>query len=98
MQKDVSHKGLLVEELRKNIATLIEENNIAKDEIYKLTIKLYHLEQSNMSLKGDLMRKEMDQSHQMSVITDNYMKHIEPLSPKRAKERVEKFNNASKPS
>lgn len=42
VKKDIQNKDCLIDELRKNIATLIEENNIAKDEIYKLTIKSYY--------------------------------------------------------
>ena len=39
------------------MSTIIEENNIAKDEIYKLTIRLYHTEHENQSIKGDLQRR-----------------------------------------
>ena len=42
VKKDIQNKEGLIEELRRNINTLIEENNIAKDEIYKMTIKAYH--------------------------------------------------------
>jgi regulator of replication initiation timing len=57
LKKDIHNKENLIDELRKNINSLIEENNIAKDEIYKLTIKSYHFEQENQIIKGDLMRR-----------------------------------------
>jgi regulator of replication initiation timing len=67
IKKDIQNKESLIDELRKNISSLIEENNFAKDEIYKLTIKSYHYEQENQIIKGDLMRREREQP-QMSAI------------------------------
>lgn len=41
IKKEINIKEGLIDELRKNINILIDENNIAKDEIYKLTIRSY---------------------------------------------------------
>lgn len=57
VKKDIQNKDSLIDQLRKNIAILIEENNIAKDEIYKLTIKSYYFQQNNQVLKADILRK-----------------------------------------
>jgi hypothetical protein len=90
VKKDIQNKESLIDELRKNISSLIEENSIAKDEIYKLTIKAYHYEQENQIMRGDLMRRDREQPHQMSVIQENFMRSIESLSPKRREGRPEK--------
>jgi hypothetical protein len=87
VKKDIQNKESLIEELRKNINSLIEENNIAKDEIYKLTIKSYQYEQQNQIIKGDLLRREREQPPQMTAIQDNFMRSIESLSPKRREAR-----------
>ena len=60
MKKDSANKEGLLEELRKNVSMLIEENSIAKDEIYKLTIKSYQNEQQMQVMKGDLVRRQQE--------------------------------------
>ena len=86
----------MVDDLRRNMKVLIEENSIAKDEIYRLTIKLYHLEQENMAMKGDLQRRDKELPHQMSLIQDNYTRNIESFENKRSLEKVERKYVAEK--
>jgi regulator of replication initiation timing len=68
VKKDISNKENIIDELRRNINSLIDENNIVKDEIYKLTIKMYHYEQENQILKGDIMRRDTDVPQHISSI------------------------------
>lgn len=48
------------------------------------------MEHENQSIKGDLQRREKDQSHHMTVIQDNYQKSIQNFSPKKSLERQER--------
>ena len=61
IKKEINIKEGLIDELRKNINILIDENNIAKDEIYKLTISSYQHYQANQILKGDINRRIKEQ-------------------------------------
>ncbi len=45
VKKERDNKDYLLDELRKNINGLVEENSLAKDEIFKLVTKLYQMEQ-----------------------------------------------------
>jgi len=49
----------------------------------------------NLSLKGDLQRREKDQSFHINAIQDNYLKSIESFSPKKNRERLDRTDNVA---
>ncbi len=72
VRKERDNKDYLLDDLRKNITSLVEENSLAKDEIFKLVTKLYQMEQENQVLRNDLKRQQLDTSQ-----IHNYMKDLQ---------------------
>lgn len=50
------------------------------------------MEQENLSLKGDVMRREREQP-QISSIQDNCRRTMDSISPKAARDRPERYTN-----
>lgn len=89
VRKERDNKDYLLEDLRRNISGLVEENSAAKDELFKLVTKLYQMEQDNQVLRNDLKRHQFgDQNMQLS----SYMKDLKEQTSHIGRDRVQSSN------
>lgn len=75
VKKERDNKDYLLDDLRKNITSLVEENSLTKDEIFKLVTKLYQMEQENQVLRNDLKRQQLDTSQIHTYMKDLQQTH-----------------------